>query len=62
MKTIEEIIKTMMEGSPDYNKPMTIETARIDVDNIRRDARSNGEELPEDLTPERYAEIYNSMI
>jgi len=59
--TIEEIVLNMMEGSPDYDKPMTLEIAKIDVENIRIDAQCNDEELPDDLTPERYMEVWNSF-
>lgn len=62
MMTIEEIVASMMDGSPDYDKPMTLEVAREDVRNLQIDAQSNGEELPEDLTPERYAEIWNDLL
>lgn len=59
--TIEEIVLNMMDGSPDYNKPMTLEIAKIDVENLRIDAKCNGTELPEDLTPERYMEVWNGF-
>lgn len=59
--TIEQIVLNMMDGSPDYDKPMTLKIAEEDVRNIRMDADSNGEDLPEDLTPERYMEIWNSF-
>ena len=59
--TIEEIVLNMMEGSPKYDKPMTLELAKIDVLAIRMDADSNGDELPKDLTPERYMEVWNSF-
>jgi hypothetical protein len=62
MRTIEEIVSSMMDGSPDYDKPMTLEEARTDVLNIKADAQANDEELPEDLTPERYMEVYNSLL
>jgi hypothetical protein len=57
--TIEEIVLNMMDGSSDYDKPMTMEIAKIDVKNLRIDAKCNGEELPEDLTPELYMEVWN---
>ena len=59
--TIEQIVLNMMDGSPDYDKPMTLEIAKIDVENLRIDAKCNGGELPEDLTPERYMEVWNSF-
>lgn len=59
--TIEEIVLNMMDGSPDYDKPMTLEIAKIDVENLRIDAKCNGTELPEDLTTERYMEVWNSF-
>jgi len=62
MKTIEEIVQNMMDGSPDYDKPMSLEDAKRDVDNIKRDMRSNDEEIPEDLTAETYQEIWNSLL
>ena len=62
MKTVEEIVISMMDGSPDYDEPMTIETARQDVLNLKMDAQSNCEDLPEDLTPERYMEVYNELL
>lgn len=62
MRTIEEIVSSMMDGSPEYCKPMTLEEARTDVLNIMADAQANDEELPDDLTPERYMEVYNSLL
>lgn len=60
--TIEEIVLNMMDGSPEYNKPMTMGLAKIDVLGLRMDADSNGDELPDDLTPERYMEVWNSFL
>lgn len=60
--TIDEIVLNMREGSPEYDKPMTLELAEEDVRNIRLDAANNGEELPEDLTPERYMEVWNDFL
>ena len=59
--TIEEIVINMMNGIPDYDKPMTLEDAKIDIENLRIDAQYNDEDLPEDLTPERYMEVWNSF-
>ena len=59
--TIEEIVISMMDGSPDYDKPMDLGTAKVDVENLRIDAQYNDKELPEDLTPERYMEVWNSF-
>ena len=62
MTTIDEIVMSMMEGSPDFDKPMTIEEAIMDVKNLIIDASCNDEELPEDLTPERYMEVWNGYV
>ena len=60
--TTEELVMNMMDGSPDFDKPMTIEDAIADVKNLTIDAYDNDEELPEDLTPERYMELWNSYV
>lgn len=59
--TTEEIVMNMLYDSPDFGKPMTLEIAKNDVANIQRDALNSGDELPDDFTPERYMEIWNSF-
>lgn len=52
---VESVFNT---ASIDYDVPMTIETARTDLANFRAD----GWNLPTDITPEAYMEIWNELI
>lgn len=52
---VRELMDTTRNG---YSEPMTIENAQIDLDNFRRD----GWNVPEDLTPEEYMEIWNELL
>lgn len=41
-----------------YTEPMTLETARTDIANYTAD----GWDLPDDLTPELYMELWNELL
>lgn len=55
---IREFVATMRESSPDYDQPMDIETAAIDLANFAAD----GIDLPDGITPETYAETWNAIL
>lgn len=55
--TVYEFTKSLFDESL-FPKRMTIETATEDLENFRID----GWELPEDITAEEYAEIWNGFL
>ena len=60
--SIREIVINMMDGSPDYNKPMTLKMAAVDVRNIKAEYQANGEKAPSDLTVRAYYETWNDIL
>ena len=53
-----DFVADVRRGSPDYDKPMDMETALIDLNNFR----AYGWKIPDGLTPELYMEIWNELL
>ena len=57
--TAYEFVKDLWEHAEDYSRYMTAQTAREDLDNFRR---QDGWEVPEDLTAEEFADLWNELV
>ena len=53
-----EFVRNLWFESDEYNKPMDVETAALDLATFRR----NGFDVPQSLTPKRMAEIWNEYV
>lgn len=58
MTAYEFVTDLYNEADTDQLTAMTIETAAADLGNYARD----GWDIPDDLTPELYAEIWNELL
>lgn len=56
--TAYEFVRNLWENSDSYDTMMDIETAQQDLDNFR----SESWDVPEDLTAEEYASIWNELV
>ena len=56
--TAYEFVRNLWENSDNYDSMMDIETAQQDLDNFR----SEFWDVPEDLTAEEYASIWNELV
>lgn len=58
-----DFVLDLFNESRETPAPMDIETARIDIRNFKREAEADpdGWTVPEDITPEEYMEIWNSL-
>lgn len=56
--TAYEFVRNLWENSDSYDTMMDIETAQQDLDNFR----SGSWDVPEDLTAEAYASIWNELV
>lgn len=56
--TISEFVQDLFDSFRDTPEPLDIETAAADLDNFR----SDGWPLPDDITPEAYAEEWNRLV
>lgn len=56
--TVYEFIRNLWENSPDYTAHMDEETAQQDLDTFR----SEGWDVPEDLTAAEYTSIWNGLV
>ena len=58
--TKREFVRDIWEHQMDYDGSyMSLETARTDLANFRAE---DGWDVPEDLTPEEYMDIYNELV
>lgn len=58
--TKREFVQFLWEHAMDYDGSyMSLETARADLENFRAE---DGWDVPEDLTAEEYAEIWNGLV
>ena len=58
--TKREFVRDIWEHQMDYDGSyMSLETAKADLANFRAE---DGWDVPEDLTPEEYMDIYNELV
>ena len=57
MQTIYDFVAELFNSCREGAEKMTVEDAALDIENFKRE----GWTLPEDITPEEYAEIWNSF-
>lgn len=58
MSAYEFVESLFNEAGDDQLITMTIEAAEADLENFER----SGWDIPEDLTPEEYADLWNEML
>ena len=56
--TISVFVMNLWENSSDFTARMDIETARQDLDTFR----AEGWDMPDDITPEDYMEVWNELV
>lgn len=56
--TTSEFVRNLWENSSDYTTKMDITTAQNDLDTFR----AEGWDVPDDLTAEEYAEVWNELV
>ena len=56
--SITDFVESLIREYRGTLEPMDLDTAKIDLNNFKRD----GWDLPEGITPEEYAETWNELI